>query len=421
MKLIKIVILIFSSFLVFETYALEKKFSVSSGDQGLLTIPIRIVLDDISPNNDSILVYVYRLHEKKKVLLKSQIQQSDQTILWFIPDISIAPNSIANFVIEIKEGKFENTDAAIVSINKKNIYLLADDKLVLAYRHALQEAPDNIDPLYGKSGFIHPLYSPKGNVLTRIQPEDHYHHYGIWNPWTKAQINGREVDFWNLIKGQGTVRYAGLLSKTSGSVYSSFKIKQEHVSFQNKGPDMVAINEIWEVRSYPVNINGQQCYLIDMIVSLNNNLDSNIELTDYRYGGGMGFRATKYWTNQNSKVLTSEGKTRKDADGSKARWCKIEGAFPSGINSGIVFFSHPDNRAHPEPMRVWPENANNGRGDMFFEFCPIRHQKWNLLPNKEYILKYRILVYDDTLTSEAAESIWQTFANEIEIEWNNKP
>ena len=150
---------------------------------------------------------------------------------------------------------------------------------------------------------------------------------------------------------------------------------------------------------------------------LNLSLDSKIELTNYRYGGGIGFRATEYWTNQNSKVLTSEGNTRKNADGTFARWCKVEGEFPSGTNSGIVFFSHPDNRAHPEPMRVWPEDANNGRGDMFFEFCPIRHQKWDLLPNKEYVLKYRMLVFDDDMSADYAESVWQTYAKGITVEW----
>ena len=282
---------------------------------------------------------------------------------------------------------------------------MEDHKPVLDYRHAFQEAPDITNPLYGKSGFIHPLYSPKGNVLTRIQPEGHFHHYGIWNPWTKTKLKGENVDFWNFLLGEGTVRYAGLLSKSSGSVYSDFKIKQEHVTFQNKGPEKVAINETWEVRSSPVFIDSHQCWIIDMIIKLNNNLDSLIELTDYRYGGGIGFRATEYWTNKNSQVLTSEGKTRKDADGSFARWCKVEGTFPSGTNSGIVFFSHPDNRAHPEPKRVWPEDANAGRGDVFFEFCPIRHQKWDLLPNRAYVLKCRMLVFDDVFPAEHAESV----------------
>jgi hypothetical protein len=75
----------------------------------------------------------------------------------------------------------------------------------------------------------------------------------------------------------------------------------------------------------------------------------------------------------------------------------------------VTFFSHPSNREYPEPMRVWPENMN-GRGDLFFEFCPIRLKEWELLPGKVYRLKYRILVYDGRIDTKAAERVWSDFA-----------
>ena len=399
--------------------AQEKKFTLVTGQYEILEIPVSISLADLdfSANNDSLTINVYRKTKDRDVLLKSQLHQSEKLSLWFVPDTPIPANSKAEFLVKIEASASSQEQKPKVLIDTKDIHLLSGEHSVLNYRHAFKEAPAGANPIYGKSGYLHPLYSPEGNELTRIQPPDHYHHYGIWNPWTKTKVEGQEVDFWNLALGQGTVRYAGLLSKYSGAVFSGFKIKQEHVTFQNSGPDRVAINETWEIRNYPVEIEGKQCWLVDMIVTLNNNLDSKIELTNYRYGGGLGFRATEHWTNQNSKVLTSEGKTRIDADGTYARWCKVEGAFPSGSNSGIVFLSHPDNRAHPEPMRVWPVDANNGRGDVYFEFCPIRHQKWDLMPNTTYVLKYRMLVFDDEFSAENAESLWQSYAREANIKW----
>jgi len=400
--------------------AQEKVFSVNSGEYGLLQIPISFNLDNLnySANNDSVCINVYRQSKRELIKLKCQIEQGDLNRVWFVPDQPIPPNEKVNFIVKIEDCSVSpgatNTG---LEMNDENIHVQALGKGVLDYRHAYQKAPQGVNPIYGKSGYIHPLYSPKGNVLTRIQPPDHFHHYGIWNPWTKTKVNGKEVDFWNLALGQGTVKYAGLLSTSAGEVFSGFKIKQEHITYQNLGPDKVAINETWEIRSAPVEIDGQLCWMVDMIISLNNNLDSLIELTNYRYGGGIGFRATEHWTNQNSSVLTSEGKTRIDADGTHARWCKVEGAFPTGSNSGVVFFSHPDNRAHPEPMRVWPIDANGDRGDVFFEFCPIRHQKWILHPNREYVLKYRMLIFDDEFSAPNAESIWQSFANEPSINW----
>jgi hypothetical protein len=86
-----------------------------------------------------------------------------------------------------------------------------------------------------------------------------------------------------------------------------------------------------------------------------------------------------------------------------------ESADGKGTN-GVLFLSYPENTAHPEPMRVWPIDGNGGRGDMFFEFCPIRHEEWKIEPNKDYRLKYRMVVFDGKLTAEEAESYWKSFA-----------
>jgi hypothetical protein len=394
-------------------------FVLKTADRTLLPLPVQLLVHDFPSNGDSVQVQVFRETEGGLTLIRSQLEKGINTYLWFIPDEVIAPHS--EVIFHIKLDKVSPAQTVTVKNNVRmdqhNISLGHGEKKVLDYRHAYMDAPQSVDPLYGKSGFIHPLRSPEGNVLTRIQPDDHYHHYGIWNPWTKTIVDGQEVDFWNLAKGEGTVRFAGLISKTAGEVFSGFSIRQEHVNFKARGADQVAINECWYMKNFPVEIEGRVCWLVDFISTLNNPLDSAIELSAYRYGGGIGWRATAAWNKDNSSILTSEGKTRADADGSHARWCKVEGMFPSGINSGIVFCSHPGNRAHPEPMRVWPEDANDGRGDVFFEFCPIRYQKWTLYPGKDYVMKYRMLVFDGEITREIAESVWQTYAQPVAIEW----
>jgi hypothetical protein len=61
-------------------------------------------------------------------------------------------------------------------------------------------------------------------------------------------------------------------------------------------------------------------------------------------------------------------------------------------------------------MRVWPENMNNNRGDVYFEFCPIRYKEWVLNPGIVYRLKYRMLVYDGKIEKGTADRIWNDFA-----------
>ena len=278
---------------------------------------------------------------------------------------------------------------------------------VLTYVNAETPPPEGVDPIFKRSAYIHPLRSPGGECLTRIQPPDHRHHYGIWNPWTHTHFDGRKVDFWNLGERQGTVRFAEYLEKTEGENLAGFLVRQEHVYFKEDGGEGVAMNETWGVT---VKNLGGQAYMVDLVTTLSTPLEGGITLEEYRYGGGLGYRGTERWNPENATVLTSEGGTWADADATHARWVIIEGesSVPEG-RSGILFMSHPGNRSHPEPMRMWPPDMNGGKENMFFEFCPIRHQEWVLEKGKEYVLRYRMVVFDGAMSAERAEQYWKGF------------
>lgn len=258
------------------------------------------------------------------------------------------------------------SDYVIVQKDDKGITLSCNGNDILRYYHAVHPVAEGVAPAYRRSGFIHPLYSPSGKILTRIQPLDHYHHYGIWGPWTKTHIEGKEVDFWNLAKKQGTVRFAELLSSNSSLDSGSIKVRQEHVQFLPEGKQRVVMDEVLEIQASVAVVEGKRVWIVDVVSNVKNILDSTIAFDKYRYGGGLGFRATEQWNKDNSSLLTSEGRGRKDADGTRGRWCDINGGFDgTEETSGILFLSHPDNREHPEPMRVWPESSV-GNGEMFF-------------------------------------------------------
>jgi len=255
--------------------------------------------------------------------------------------------------------------------------LLIGDQPVLSYVHSITLPPEGIDPIYKRSAYIHPLNSPGGERLTRIQPPDHWHHYGIWNPWTRTQFGDYKVDFWNLADRQGTVRFAEYLETIELENMAGFRVKQEHIYYQKDGGEDVAMDEIWEIMVK--NLEGQ-AYMVDLTTRLSTPLETGITLEQYRYGGGLGYRGTEKWFPGNATLLTSDGKTWSDADATHARWVIIEGvsSVPE-LRSGILFLDHPENYSHPQPMRMWPPISNKGKENMFFEFCPIRHQPgcWN--------------------------------------------
>ena len=274
--------------------------------------------------------------------------------------------------------------------------------------------PAGVDTIFKKSGYLHPLISPGGDTLTRIQPPDHYHHYGLWGPWTRTKIENRSVDFWNLGEGQGTVLFNKFKTINSGELFSYVEALQEHLDLGAEADQRVALKENLKIKLW--NLDHPNRYMLDYTSSFSSPLKSGVLLEAYRYGGGIGMRFTERWHKGNSKVLTSEGKGRLTADGSKARWCIVSGTSSDGKGTnGILFMSHPINRSHPEPMRVWPIDANNERGDMFFEFCPIRNKEWRIATDKVYELKYRMIVYEGELSAKEAEGYWQHFATPPEI------
>lgn len=368
-----------------------------------VAIPVYIDLDNITQQNDSVLV-LKEVSKNGAPEVACQVEQNYHRFLWWM----LTPQPVSSkrtFTLSIEKNRKPEQHPLQVE-DDSALVIKAYDKNVLQYNYRTHYPPADVDSAFKRSGFIHPLWSPAGNVLTQINPKDHYHHVGIWNPWTHVLYKGKEVDFWNLGDKKGTVRFAGFINKDAGAVYAGFKALQNHVAFNipQQGDESIAMNEVWDVRVYNT---GEHVWLVDFTSTLNNAADDTITLEEYRYGG-FGFRAAPDWNNKNSKVLTSEGKTRKDADASTARWCTVDGDMQSG-HSGIEFMSYPSNYNFPEPMRVWPENMN-GRGDVFFSFSPTRNKSRVLMPGKNNVLKYRMLVYDGTITAKEAETIWKAFA-----------
>jgi hypothetical protein len=391
------------------------RFEVYSGELPYFDCPVSI---DIS-SMDFVLAQDPNVDLNKKVILKElsngrikevpvQITSGEKTLLWLVMEGITYAGESRSYRLFLNEHK---SDKPVIeySINSDEVRFFKDDHDIFRYRRSEILPPEGVDPIYKRSAYIHPLVTPGGEVLTRIQPPDHYHHYGIWNPWTKTHIKGREIDYWNLSKGQGTVRHTGINSIIGGSVFGQLIASQECIDFGSIEAERKTMDEEWNCKVWSTFFKEKR-YALDLQTTLVNVLDDTILFDTYRYGGGIGFRATEKWNAENCTVLTSEGLDRKAADGSKAKWCLIEGASDADEGrSGILFLSHSDNREHPEPMRVWPESVLNG--ELFFEFCPIRHNDWFIEPGKEYVLKYRMIVFDGKVSPDEADMYWNGFVH----------
>lgn len=283
---------------------------------------------------------------------------------------------------------------------------------ILQYNFQTVAAPAGADTIYSRSAFIHPLWAPNGVVLTNIFPNaGHLHHMGIWNPWTHTLFEGRETDFWNVQKKEGKVRFNGQLETLSGNVWCGFSAAQDHIAFLKDGSEKTAISETWLVQAYPATDEGCRRQW-DFTSTFAPATPNGITLLQYRYGGGFGLRTTTAFTARTSQVLTSEGKTRKDADSTRARWVKISGTTAKG-KAGMLIMNYPENFDSPEPLRVWPEDMEGG--ELMFNYTPTRMKSWQLYPGARYQLKYRVMVYSGDITTAEAEAAWEEYVHPPEV------
>lgn len=183
-----------------------------------LSIPVEIALEHLSFKNAANL-QLNLISGKVKTPIAFQVSEDGNRMLnWKLP---ANDNTVYDF--ELSESGSTDFKSVQAVKNDSSITMIANGKNLLRYYHATVNPPKGQDINYRRSGFIHPVWTPKGQELTRIQAPDHYHHYGIWNPWTHVEFEKDTVDFWNIKGHQGTVRFAKLLSRTEGPVFSNFR------------------------------------------------------------------------------------------------------------------------------------------------------------------------------------------------------
>jgi hypothetical protein len=364
-------------------------------------IPVSVALDSITDLTIEKLSLT-ELGGKQETVIPCQISgnKPNRVLHWLIQNARAGEKRLFKLSKGVAYGfkplKVQKTDNALT--------IQADDKNLVNYFFKAVPVPEDVDKAYERTGFIHPLYTPFGQVLTRIQPKDHYHHYGIWNPWTHVLFEKDTIDFWNLKDRKGTVRFARFGQNTEGVVFAEYEVMHEHVVLKG-GKNKVALNELQTVRVYRP---SATMYLMDITAKMQCATKSPFHILAYRYGG-MGWRATEEWTNTNSEVRTSEGKTRRNADSTRARWWFAQGKLGTDYG-GAGMLSHPSNFNHPEPLRIWPENQYN-RGDMFGMFAPTKDKDWVLEPDKSYTLRYRWVVFSNPISVAKMDAMWAVWAN----------
>ena len=280
------------------------------------------------------------------------------------------------------------------------------DRTVLHYQAEKSELPrGDLEPIYRRGGYLHPVVTPGGTVITDDYPHNHKHHHGIWFPWTNTLFEGRKPDFWNMGNGTGTVEFTGLTGQWSGPVYAGFLSTHRFVDLITN-PKKVALTETWRVQVYAT---GQAYHLFELESVQRCAGESKIQFPKYRYGG-LGFRGHGDWDGkENCFYLTANGENdRIKGHATRARWCHI-GGRTGGKLGGIGVLCHPGNFRFPQPMRIHPSEP-------FFNFAPSQAGDWEIKPGDDYVSLYRFVVTDGRPDAGLLERLWRDFAHPPRVE-----
>jgi hypothetical protein len=279
--------------------------------------------------------------------------------------------------------------------DEKVLTFSKDGVEILTYHKAEVPPPEGADPVFRRSGFIHPLRSPKGGVVTGIHPADHKHHLGLWHAWVKTKHGPDTPDFWNLGSKSGRVRFSKVLEKTA----NGFLVEQEQVAYKGaRQKEAVVLKEILKVTVTATD----DANIIDYHLTQTNVSEAKLELPAYRYGGPLAYRGSASWDKKNSDYLTSEGKTRTDSHATRAHWCSMFGPTEKGVAT-VTMMGHPTNHDSPQRLRTWPD------GKVFLCWTPVQEKGLEIEVGKSMTWKYRIIVSDGKADQGTITKWWETY------------
>ncbi len=330
----------------------------------------------------------------------------DGTATFILPEL--AAGKTAEFAL-VSMGNAA-LDAAVAVEKDGGVSLSVAGKAAAGFVGVVKELPRaDIDPVFLRGGYLHPLTTPTGNVVTDDYPANHIHHHGVWTAWTNTVFQGRKPDFWNMGARKGKVDCKAIGFSWSGAVHAGLEAENEYTDFTT-GEPVVALSESWTVKAFAVTGGENPHHLLELVFVHSMAGDDDLELPRYRYGG-LGIRGRSEWDGEkNVDFHTSEGITnRAEADAKPARWIAMSGAAGKG-KAGVAILGHLENFRAPQPIRVHPSEP-------FVSFAPQIAGDMKISHGEAYRSAYRIVVFDGKPDKELIDRLWHDYAEPPTATW----
>ncbi len=343
---------------------------------------------------------IWELRDDQGTSLPLQVS-SDGTATFILPEL-LAGQELS-YIIEA--APMPPAPGASSAQGASDVTLKVGDANVLRFQ-AQGELPTGVAAVYLRGGYIHPLYSPAGVIVTGDYPASHVHHHGIWSAWTRSQFNGHAIDFWNMADGQGKVDFEALGQLWHGPVHSGFEAELAHIDLLGAEP-VTALSEHWRVTAYKTHEATAPYFTFDLASVQKAATAMPVQLDEYIYGG-FGIRGAGEWLDK-AKVnfLTSEGFDRATGDSTTGRWVYIGGSVGGSV-AGFAVLGHPENFRAPQPLRIHPDEP-------YASVSPPKTGPFSIEPGADYVTRFRIITLDGAPDANLIDALWNDYATPPEV------
>lgn len=297
------------------------------------------------------------------------------------------------YVKELSQGMLQLAE------NESAATIRQSGKIVLVYNKQSPPVPEGMNPMYHRSGFLHPVASPAGRVVTETFPFDHAHQHGIFTAWTKTKWHDREIDFWNLAGGTGRVLHQRIISTFANDGRIGFEADLIHRA--EKEPIVDILRERWKITVFETD---GSYHGFDLQTTQQALTDIPLIIEQYHYGG-VAYRGPVRWladgdsdvkkqaadstpslVREPSDMSNDLGSDRIKGNHEHARWVSVSGQI-EGQPVTITVLCHRDNFRAPQAARLHPAKP-------YFVFSPCVDDEFVIDRDHPFSGSYRYLISD---------------------------
>ncbi len=288
-----------------------------------------------------------------------------------------------------------NTARLDSNVDPQGISISEDGLPVLFF----QVQPKSFQGQYERAGYVHPLYSLDGTVITEDFPEDHRHQHGIFTAWHQILVGDSAVA--NGWMGDNISWRVANVETTRGNSY--IRVSGEILWWVSlEGKSEAIAKEIVNVTVHESR-DGQR--VIDYDFRLVQLID------DLRVGGadndkGYGGFSLRFNLPPDIMFVARGGEVEPKSEPVEAGpWMNMIGSFDgTPAKSGVLVLTHPSNPGHPEPWIL--RRQKSMQNPVFPGRVPVSVGKEGLG------FRYRLIIHRDGMDNTVAEKAYQVYSQE---------